>query len=74
MEDALENYNNLIDKFEDMPEIKLTTIDREGLELSAVVSQAISLKRIADALDKPPTAMYVSKCEEEWEKLIVMLV
>jgi hypothetical protein len=45
-------YNAVIDQFEPMPEIpNLNASDASSLDMSATVSIAISLKRIADKLE-----------------------
>jgi hypothetical protein len=60
----LEDYNNTIDKFEDMPEFKLNELDSASLEMSAVVSIAISLKRIADKLELSQKQPIIMTAEE----------
>jgi len=51
MDENIKNYNDIIDKFEAMPEFKLNSINVTSLQCSAIVSIAISLKRIADKLE-----------------------
>ncbi len=54
-EDEVKTYNNILAKFEDYPSMtRLSNSDGEGLRLSAYISIAISLKRIADAICRPP--------------------
>lgn len=49
----MDQFNEVINKLENLPELILNDVDRVSLTLSAQVSIAISLKRIADAITKP---------------------
>lgn len=49
--DNEKEYNEVIDKFEPIPEFPMSIKDMESLKASATVSIAISLKRIADKLE-----------------------
>jgi flagellar basal body-associated protein FliL len=60
MDQNAEDYNNTINKFEPIPEFKMNASDSKSLQMSAITSIAISLKRIADKLElsqKQPTVM-----------------
>lgn len=48
--DNEEEFNEIVDKFEPVPAIPLSETDSESLRTSAIVSIAISLKRIADSM------------------------
>lgn len=60
----LEDYNKTIDKFEAMPEFKMNNADSASLQMSAVISIAISLKRIADKLELSQKQTIVMTAEE----------
>ncbi len=44
-------YNNIIDRFEELPSVVLDAEDHKFLQHNANVSIAISLKRIADSFE-----------------------
>ena len=48
--DNTDEYNNLIDKLEEMPQFEINADDKDSLRYSCLASIAISLKRIADIM------------------------
>jgi len=52
--DNEKEYNNVINKLEPLIDFAMSKNDMESLNDSAIVSIAISLKRIADALTEAP--------------------
>lgn len=67
----MEPYDKLVKQFEPMPSFKLYKQEAEGLRTSALASIAISLKRIADSLEKdqiegpPDCALNIKLCNDD---------
>jgi len=53
MIDNEKEFNEVVNKFEPMLDFPMDANDVENMRTNAIVSIAISLKRIADSLEKP---------------------
>jgi len=72
--DNEKEFNETVDKFEPMLNFPMSVGDMESLKASAIVSIAISLKRIADVICRPPPVVagldsMTPEMKEEWEKV-----
>ena len=68
--DNEKEFNQTIAKLEPMPDMPMSVGDMESLKTSAIISIAISLKRIADVICRPPPIMaeMTPEMQEEWGK------
>jgi hypothetical protein len=73
--DNEKEFNETVDKLEPMPGMPMSSRDTANLTTNAIVSIAISLKRIADIICSPPpivaemTPEEIEKAHEEWLKM-----
>jgi len=72
MIDNEKEFNEVVNKFEPMPEFPMSVHDVECMRINAIISIAISLKRIADAMTKVPvmpelTQEQLEALKDDWQ-------